>query len=253
MAEGQTLYDAKGNAVQVNFGPAGGFVYTAPDATVSPVPPAQVGPIVAPGTSQGPQSPAASNPAPAGYTTQQVQGSAEYVRAGEVQGGDTYVPFGPALTLETDEAGGFVDPGYSTALTDQGIRRTFRVAPSIGLMPLLRFAHAAKAGLDTDDLEGMAALYDMINDCVHPDDWSAFMAYATEIKAEDEELMEFVSSAMEIISARPRKPRGSSSATSRRTLPRSRGNSSGPASVIPDGAIRPPEVDGLMPVSDLVN
>jgi hypothetical protein len=240
VAEGQTLYDAGGNPVGTLAADAPGmFVMDtpAPASTVPTAAPAR--PATAPAMSQsGPQNAAA--------TTQAVQGTAEYVSSGEIQGGDTYVPFGPPIALDDH------DLAVPHVVTEYGPRRAFRIAPSIGLMPLLRFAHAAKAGLDTDDLEGMAALYDMIADCVHPDDWAAFMAYATETKAEDEELMEFVSSAMEIIAARPRKPRGSSSATSRTTLPKSRGVSSRQATVIPDGAIRPPEMDGLLPVSDLV-
>jgi hypothetical protein len=210
--------------------------------------PAPVRPATAPAPSQ--QDPQVI----AGTTMQQAQGHAEFVSAGEVQGGDTYVPFGPIIEIEQDpESGQDIDPGFSYAWTAGGAQRTFRIAPSIGLMPLLRFAHAAKAGMDTDDLEGMAALYDMISDCVHPDDWPAFMAYATETKAEDEELMAFVSAAMEIISARPRKRRGSSSATAPSTSQRSRGNSSKQASLIPPGAIQPAEADGLMPVAGLVS
>lgn len=250
MAEATVFYDAQGNAVSVSrLSAAGGFVMEPPAAqTVAPHPvapqPVPARPDVTPAPSQRTtQGPVA--------TTQQVQAHAEYADSAEVVGGDTYIPFGPAIDIEQQD-GNDVDPGFAYVWTDVGARRTFRIAPSIGLMPLLRFAHAAKAGMDTDDLEGMAALYDMIADCVHPDDWQAFQAYATEIKAEDEELMEFVSAAMEVISARPRKRRGSSSATSPRTPARSKDSSSGRDSVIPPGAIRPAEIDGLMPVGDLV-
>jgi hypothetical protein len=243
VAEGDILYDANGQAVGRvgRESGAGMFVMDVPSTPAS----APSRPAAAPGTVGETTVPPA--------TTQEVQGIAEYTSAGDIQGGDTYVPFGPVIELERDpEGGGYLDPGYSTALTNEGFRRTFRIAGSVGLMPLLRFAHAAKAGMDTEDLEGMAALYTMIQDCVHPDDWAAFQEYATVTKAEDEDLMDFVGAAMEIISARPRKPRGSSSATSRRTSQRSKGNSSAPASVIPPGAIQPSEVDGLMPVADLV-
>jgi hypothetical protein len=244
VAEGQILYDALGNAVGKFAGDEPGMFLM--DTPAAPAPAPVRPPATAPVQSyQGPQNAAA--------TTQHVQGQAEYVQAGEVQGEDTYVPFGPAIVLPEEYLEHPVDLGYRWDWFDGTPRRTFRIAPSIGLMPLLRFAHAAKAGLDTEDMEGMAALYDMIADCVHPDDWSAFMAYATESKAQDEELMEFVGTAMEIISARPRPPRGSSSATSRRTLQRSKGSSSQPGMVIPDGATKPSEFEGLMPVGDLVN
>lgn len=232
MAEGLALYDATGRLVS-------------PGAQDAPAAQSVPAPAPAPVASQGP-------PIHAG-TTQQVQGQVEATGSGEIIGGETYVPFGPPIMIQQDpESGQDADPGYPYAWTDQGARRTFRIAESVGLMPLLRFAHAAKTGLDTDDLEGMAALYTMIADCVHADDWPAFQEYAIEIKAEDEELMDFVGAAMEVISARPRKRRGSSSATSPTTSPKSRAGSSNLDSVIPRGARRPEEVDGLMPVGDLV-
>lgn len=46
--------------------------------------------------------------------------------------------------------------------------RDFRIADKVGLMPLLAFANASKAGLRTEDLDGLAAMYAMIRDCIHP-------------------------------------------------------------------------------------
>src|SRR5262249_53505628 len=45
---------------------------------------------------------------------------------------------------------------------------TFRIADHIGLMPLLKFAHASARGRSSGDMEGMAALYAMIRDCIWP-------------------------------------------------------------------------------------
>lgn len=44
----------------------------------------------------------------------------------------------------------------------------FRIAPKVGVMPLMRFAHAAADELDTGSLESLAAMYDMLRDCIHP-------------------------------------------------------------------------------------
>lgn len=194
-----------------------------------------------------------ARPAPTPVTTGDVQRRAEPLdSAAEVQGGDVIVPFGPELTLERDDQGQDIEPGFRFLHTPEGPRRAFRIAETIGLMPLLRFAHSAKSGLDTDDMEGMAALYTMIRDVVHEGDWEDFQEYATVVKAEDEELLEFVSGAIEVISARKVAQRGSSSATSRKTSAKSKGNSSRPGSAIPPGVRRPDEMDGLLPVSDLV-
>jgi hypothetical protein len=199
--------------------------------------------------SQPTRSPQGPRETPA--TVQQVQAASEYADGGVVEGGETYVPLGPALELD-QEGNPVVQPGWSWDWYGTEARRTFRIAHSVGLMPLLKFSHAAKTGMDSEDLEGMAALYTMIRDCVHPEDWEAFQEYATLCKADDEDLMDFVSGAMEVISARPRRRRGSSSATSPSMQARSRASSSRQASVIPPGAIVPDQADGLMPVSDLV-
>jgi hypothetical protein len=157
--------------------------------------------------------------------------------------------------------------------------RYFRISESVGLMPLLRFAHSARHGVDATDPKGLIALYDMIADCVdqtrpqkvivHPvtkqpvidqetgrpkteddgeSEWDRFQDYATEMKADDEDLMEFVGQVIEVLSARPKRRRGSSSAGPDTTLPNSKESSpsqvSGPR--VPEG------IEGLVPVDELV-
>lgn len=145
----------------------------------------------------------------------------------------------------------------------------FRLAESIGLMPMLAFANASKTGLDSDDMSGLAAMYALIRDVIDqrrppkidpgtgeqsidvngdpewdgPSDWMRFEQHAIEQQADGEELMEFVSSAMAVVSARPRKRRERSSASSPQILERSKDTSSSPGTR--------PEVDGLVRVADL--
>ena len=153
--------------------------------------------------------------------------------------------------------------------------RKFRLAETIGLMPLMRFAHASQNGLDSDDMEGMAALYSMIRDCVDQtrpqepmldgttgepmrdesgeavmvdtgkSEWDRFQDHATVTKAEGEDFMEFISAAIKVISARPPRRRGSSSATSQATPEKSRAASSSPA--IPER----PGAEGLVSIADV--
>lgn len=141
----------------------------------------------------------------------------------------------------------------------------FRLADRVGLMPLLQFANASKKGLDSDDMEGLAAMYSLIRSVIHrpalfdeagqrqvdengqplrdESEWHRFSQLADDELAEGEDIMDFVSKAMEVMSARPRKPREVSSAGSRRTLESSKGALSSP--------VTPPEADGLTPVSAL--
>jgi hypothetical protein len=129
----------------------------------------------------------------------------------------------------------------------------FRLADSIGLMPLLKFAHAAKTGLTSDDMEGLSAMYLLIRSCLDrsqvqatnpdgtlifddaekpvwagPSQWDLFEAHAIDVNADGEDLSGLINRAVQVVSARPRKRRGGSSASSPQTLPSSRESSSSP-------------------------
>lgn len=141
----------------------------------------------------------------------------------------------------------------------------FRLADRVGIAPLVKFGNAANRGLDSDDMEGLAAMYSLIRSVIHrppllDDDgkqqvdengkklrdereWHRFMDLAEDEAAEGEEVMDFVNRAMEVMAARPRKPREISSGGSRRTSESSRDVSSWPATI--------PGADGLIPVSAL--
>lgn len=86
-------------------------------------------------------------------------------------------------------------------LTFQG--RQFRAADKFGLMPLLKFAHVAKKGMDSADMEALAVVYDVLAQAIHPEDWDAFCDHATEVRAETDDLLEVVSQAIEVMTARP--------------------------------------------------
>jgi hypothetical protein len=126
----------------------------------------------------------------------------------------------------------------------------FAIADKVGLMPLLRFAHAAKSGLDSADMEGMAAMYDMLQQCIaeravyvrdgrpidKPDEvddgitvyggWPEFEAHATKVKADDDELMGVVKRVMGQLSERPTSQPSDSSVGQPSTAPMSEAASS---------------------------
>lgn len=64
----------------------------------------------------------------------------------------------------------------------------FRMAEKIGRMPAVRFAKIASLGTDSSELAGMAAMYDLLKACVHPDDWHRFEEHADSTAASDDEL-----------------------------------------------------------------
>lgn len=190
-----------------------------------------------PATQEGPvagQQPYYTTPPGQTPTTQSVQAAAEGV---VVQDGD-FVEF---------------------------LGQKFRLAEKVGLMPMLAFANASKQGLDSDDMEGLAAMYSLIRSVIHrpplldehgqqvvdengkrlrdDSEWNRFVALADDELAEGEDVMGFVNEAMQVMSARPRKPREISSGGSRPTSANSRDGSSLPATI--------PGLDGMTPVAQL--
>lgn len=80
--------------------------------------------------------------------------------------------------------------------------RYFKVAESIGLMPLMEWA----AALDTVDVRNvteLASRFRMLKAIVHPDEWDDFRKHATEAKSNGDDLMDFQNAAIEAMAARP--------------------------------------------------
>lgn len=120
----------------------------------------------------------------------------------------------------------------------------YRISDRVGLMPLMRFAHSASQGVDSDDLEGLVAIYDMLRDCIAAEDWSRFERDMTAKKAEADDMMPVVQKTIEILSARPTRQRSDSS--------------SGPQSISPistDGSFSrvPAGAEELVPVGQLAS
>jgi hypothetical protein len=80
---------------------------------------------------------------------------------------------------------------------------TFHIADKVAALPLMRFAKAAKAGVDSDDLDGLAALYDVLGQCIHPDEWGRFESHADRERADGDQLLEVVQEVFTLLAARP--------------------------------------------------
>jgi hypothetical protein len=52
--------------------------------------------------------------------------------------------------------------------------KEYRVADKIGVWPLMQFSNAAESGLTLGEQKGLAALYAMLQDVIHEDDWGRF-------------------------------------------------------------------------------
>lgn len=106
----------------------------------------------------------------------------------------------------------------------------FFIAAKTGIMPLLKFAAAADKGLDSTDYKGLAALYVMVRDCIDGEaEWLRFEQLAIDSKAEADDVFGVINQTVELLTARPTTPPGTSSAGRQPTLASSKGSSSSPA------------------------
>ena len=82
--------------------------------------------------------------------------------------------------------------------------QTYRVADRMGLAPLMRFAKVAKQGTDANDMDGLAAMYDLLEQCfVDTAEFDRWMDAATAARADQDEILEVVKMATEAVMARP--------------------------------------------------
>jgi hypothetical protein len=97
----------------------------------------------------------------------------------------------------------------------------FAIADKIGLMPVMKLAKAAKSGLDSADMEGLAAMHDMLEQCIADDDWPRFEDHATKTHADHEELLQVVKDVTVILTGRPTSRPSDSSDGPKQTSPTS--------------------------------
>jgi hypothetical protein len=89
---------------------------------------------------------------------------------------------------------------------------SFAVADKVGLMPLMQFAVLAKEGIDLYDADSLVAVYGVLRECIHAEDWERFEAHATKVHADDEDLMRVVANAIMVATTRPTSQPSDSSA-----------------------------------------
>lgn len=87
----------------------------------------------------------------------------------------------------------------------------FRVAERVGLMPMMRFAVLAKTGVDANEMEALAAMHDLLKNCLADDEWDRFERHATDHRADGDDLMEVVGKVMAALADRPTKRSSDSS------------------------------------------
>ena len=86
-------------------------------------------------------------------------------------------------------------------LTVEFLGEHFATAEKLGLMPMLRFAKLAKDGIAMSDMNGLAALYDVLEQSIAPDDWERLCEHASTQRAGGQELMQLVADVVGVLSS----------------------------------------------------
>ena len=77
----------------------------------------------------------------------------------------------------------------------------FRLADDVGIMPLMEWAAASDQ--DVTSANGLRAVFYVLQDAVHEEEWAEFRRFSREHKATAEETLEFANSALEARAGRP--------------------------------------------------
>jgi hypothetical protein len=85
----------------------------------------------------------------------------------------------------------------------------FRLAEDVGIMPLMEWA--AAADVDVESADGLRAVYYVLKDIVHADEWAEFRRYCRDEKLSAEQILDFANSALEVLAGRPTEESGGSS------------------------------------------
>lgn len=79
----------------------------------------------------------------------------------------------------------------------------FTIADRVSSLAVMRFAKVASSDVDGDDMEGLAAMYDLLEQCIDPAQWRAFQAHADKQRAQSDDLLQLIQEVLPRIAARP--------------------------------------------------
>lgn len=77
----------------------------------------------------------------------------------------------------------------------------FLLAQDVGIMPLMEWA--ASSDVDVSSVDGLRAVFYVLKDVVHEDEWAQFRKYARDNKVESVDLLNFANASLEALAGRP--------------------------------------------------
>lgn len=102
----------------------------------------------------------------------------------------------------------------------------FRISEKVGLMALMQLGHHAKNGVDSNDFEGLAAMYALLEQCIATQDWERFQQHALDTRSDGETMFRVTQDVLVKLNDRPTKRPSGTSDGSPATSPNSTGDSS---------------------------
>lgn len=80
-------------------------------------------------------------------------------------------------------------------------KEKYRLREKIGALAMFKWSAASE--LSSDDPRALGAIYALMKSLIHKEDWHAFEEYALDEDKDGEELLDVITSALEIIGGRP--------------------------------------------------
>lgn len=86
----------------------------------------------------------------------------------------------------------------------EGVKHSqeFRLADEVGVMPLMEWVAAAE-GNQNETGKSLVAIFHVLEDTVHEDEWDEFREYGRENKIQAKPYGDFINAALEAIAGRP--------------------------------------------------
>ena len=122
------------------------------------------------------------------------------------EGGELTVPLKINAPVRDDEDKLVYDEDGK--LTREVVSQDFRLADDVGVMPLMEWVAAADNG--GENAKSLVAIFHVLEDTVHEDDWDEFRQFGRKNKAVAQDFGDFINAALEALAGRPtEEPSGS--------------------------------------------
>jgi hypothetical protein len=138
----------------------------------------------------------------------------------------------PAEGVDSDDPAQWPPGSY---IEDAGAR--FRVAAEVGFWPLAEFAKIAHQGVDSEQMEGIVAIFDLARDLIDERDFRRFGEHVSIRKYKGDKVLALVSEAMGVVTATPSESPSASPGGAASISPSSNGISTPRASSLPTGPV----------------